>query len=205
MAKNGPNDERADGWSRRKLLLGGAAALGGAVALTPPLICAAPSGALRRRALVVYYSRSGNTGTVAEMIAERMSSAMVRVESVPPYPQDYEATVERARVERDSGRYPEIRPRIPDLRAYDMLFLGSPIWGDHLNPPMKRFLADHDLSGITIAPFVTYKVSVRGQVEHNIHALAPKAKLVETLPIFGEHAQRAGAAVDDWLCQIKMC
>jgi hypothetical protein len=58
---------------------------------------------------------------------------------------------------------------------------------------------------MTIAPFVTYRTSVLGQAVRDIRALAPKANLIEGLPILGERAANAKILVDDWLCRLGLC
>lgn len=188
--------------NRRLLLAATGAAIGGAaVAATPKLFRAPASPA--PRILTVYFSRTGHTRSLAQMIHSSVGGDIARVETVKPYPENYEATVEQARDERDSGSWPAVRSEISDINGYDLIFLGSPVWGDHLNPPMKRWLADHDLSGKAIAPFVTYIVSRMGQVPTNISNIASRARLLDGLAVLGEETANADGDVERWLRGIE--
>ena len=158
------------------------------------------------RALTVYYSRTGHTRSVAEAIHRRVGGDLVRVDTATPHPEDYDATVAQARRERDSGAWPQLATRVESIGDYDIVFLGTPIWGDHLNPPMKRFLSDHAaaLSGTALAPFATYIVSRMGQVRRNILDIAPGVRLRDGLAIRGEDAARPDRDVDVWLGRLGL-
>ncbi len=182
---------------RRRLLAAAAGSFGLAFLPAGKLGAQARRGS-SRHALTVYFTRTGNTRQLAEAIHRQVGGDLIRVETLEAYPEDYQATVQQARRERDSGRWPSIRPRIADIRRYDMIFLGSPIWGDHLNPPMKRFLADHDLAGLRIAPFVTYKVSRMGQVRRNVMQIAPRARLLDGLAVRDDAVAPSKARAKAW-------
>jgi hypothetical protein len=46
-----------------------------------------------------------------------------------PYPEEYQETVRQAQRERDSGFEPRLRETVRAIAAYDVVFLGFPIWG----------------------------------------------------------------------------
>jgi hypothetical protein len=73
-----------------------------------------------------------------------------------PYPDDYEQTVEQARQERDVGARPPLKATVPNIAAYDTVFLAFPIWGETAPPIIRGFLAAHDLSGKTVRPVITH-------------------------------------------------
>lgn len=108
------------------------------------------------KALVVYYSRSGNTEAVARMIGNETGADLFRVTTVKPYPEEYRATTEQARAERDSNARPAINGRVEALAAYDVVYIGVPNWWSTMPMPMFTFLEQHDMSGKTVVPFVTH-------------------------------------------------
>ncbi len=72
-----------------------------------PLSSAAGDGGVRRvgsRVLVGYFSRSGNTRVVAGLIHRALRADLFEIRPASAYPEDYLATVEQARQERDRGR-----------------------------------------------------------------------------------------------------
>ena len=105
--------------------------------------------------LIVYLSRSHNTEAVAKMIAAETGGDLVAIELEKPYPENYRATVEQVARENESGYLPPLKTHIDHLAQYERIFVGFPTWGMQLPPPVKSFLATHDLSGKKIMPFNT--------------------------------------------------
>ncbi len=97
------------------------------LASTAMLAACAPK-AKAPKVLVLYYSQSANTKTVATEIATRLNADLEEILPVVPYDGTYMETIERSRQERESGKLPEIQPLKADLAAYDIVFIGYPIW-----------------------------------------------------------------------------
>lgn len=108
------------------------------------------------RDLIVYLSRSHNTEAVARMIQTETDGELVALELQQPYPENYRATVEQVQKENESGYLPPLRTRIDNLQQFNRVFIGFPTWGMQLPPPVRSFLASHDLKGKTVAPFNTH-------------------------------------------------
>jgi len=106
--------------------------------------------------LIVYLSRSHNTEAVAKMIAAETGGDLVAIELEKPYPDNYRATVEQVARENESGYLPPLKTHIDHLAQYERIFVGFPTWGMQLPPPIKSFLAAHDLSSKKIMPFNTH-------------------------------------------------
>lgn len=93
---------------------------------------ASPSGS---RVAVVYFSRSGNTGLAARHVAMRLGAALYPLQ-VPEYGlglgglarSAFAANARRT----NPAALPETKPRQLDLKPFDTVWLGSPIW---LNRP----------------------------------------------------------------------
>ncbi len=99
------------------------------------------------KVLVVYFSRSGNTRTVARHIRRIRGASLFEIEPAQPYPEDYEATVAQAKNETDRGYEPPLKELVPDVGSYDVVFLAFPVWGTTAPPVIRSFLSKHDLSG----------------------------------------------------------
>ena len=84
--------------------------------------------------LVVYYSASGNTETVAEYIAEATGGDLFAITSAEPYTSDdLNWTDENSRVSREyadeSLRDVELTTtEVENWDSYDTVFIGYPIW-----------------------------------------------------------------------------
>ena len=97
------NDHTVHTSSRRLFLkysLAGAFALGTVPLLGSAGAVSAASAAGGSNILIAYFSRSGNTRTIAEMIQQRTGGDLVQIQTVKPYPDSYEDCVEMARQEQ---------------------------------------------------------------------------------------------------------
>src|ERR1043165_1252872 len=141
----------------RRELLGTIASValgaGTAVAGGSSRVAAQSSGS---KVLVVYFTRTGNTRVIAQLIRRTLRADLFEIEPAAPYPEDYEMTVSQAQKERDSSYQPALAAAVPDIGAYEVVFLGFPIWGATIPPVVRSFLAQHDLTGKTIVPFITH-------------------------------------------------
>jgi flavodoxin len=105
--------------------------------------------------LIVYLSRTGNTGAVAQMIQEEVGGMLIVIEPENPYPEDYQAIVSQVDRENETDYLPPLATTIDNIEQYDTVFIGAPTWDMQLPPPMKSFLNVYKLSGKTIVPFNT--------------------------------------------------
>jgi flavodoxin len=58
--------------------------------------------------LVAYFSRTGNTETIATMVAEKTGAELFRIVPANPYPDDYNDCIEQAKQEQNDDARPEI-------------------------------------------------------------------------------------------------
>lgn len=88
-----------------------------------------------RKILVAYFSWGGNTQNMAENIAGLTDATLFRIETVTPYPTDYNECTEVAREELDNGILPELNGAIDNLDEYDVILSAVPFGGtQHLWP-----------------------------------------------------------------------
>ena len=114
--------------------------------------------------LVAYFTWSGHLQSMAHWIADETGGDIVRVVTREPYPEDYNATADRAKKEQDTGTRPEITIELSaeELAKYDTVFFGFPVWWYDLPMPMWAFLESVDLSGKTVIPFFSHEGSSNG-------------------------------------------
>ena len=149
--------------------------------------------------LVLYYSQTGNTKTVAEEITTKLGADIEEIVASKPYDGDFQATIGRCMQEREQGIVPEIQPITVDLSQYDIIFIGYPIWFGTYAPPVAAFLNQADLSGKKVVPFCTFG---SGGLESSVKDLTEKQPNAEILPGYGVRAARMTAVpkeVDQFL------
>lgn len=130
------------------------------------------------RVLVLYYSASGNTKNVADMIAEDTGADEFEITPSEPYTSDdLNWSDENSRVvrEHEDESLQDVAfdsYEIPDWDSYDVVFVGYPIWWQDASWVMKSFVKNVDFSGKTVIPFCTSSASDIGESGNNLAALA---------------------------------
>jgi flavodoxin len=157
-----------------------------------------------KKILVAYFSHSGNTREIANQIRQSVGGDIFEIQAVKPYPNDYDAVVEQARQELNSGYKPALKTKVDNIRSYDVIFVGSPSWWSTIAGPVKTFLSEYDLSGKTIVPFCTHEGSGLGRSVADISKLCPKSTLLDGVAIRGSNVKTAQNKISDWLRKNKI-
>ena len=108
-----------------------------------------------RKMIVVYYSWSENTKSIARRIAENIGADIYEIRTINAYPKDGYETSDISQEERRTGKLPDIENDLPDLEEYDTIIVGGPIWNAQVSTPLARYLELTDFSGKTVIPFST--------------------------------------------------
>ncbi len=125
--------------------------------LALPLACAEE--APQSHILVVYFSATGTTKGVAEKLAEGLNADLYEIVPEEPYTDadlNYNNSKSRTSIETDDPACrPAIAGELPDLSAYDTVFIGYPIWWGDTPRIVSNFVEQVDLTGKTLAVFFT--------------------------------------------------
>ena len=130
------------------------------------------------KTLVAYYSATGNTKAVAEMIAETLGADTFEIIPAEPYTsEDLNWTDDSSRV---SQKYSDPSLRTVELTAdtvenwesYDTVFIGYPIWWGIAAWPVDGFVSANDFTGKTVIPFCTSSSSGLGESGQLLEKLA---------------------------------
>ena len=154
------------------------------------------------KVLVLYFSQSGNTETVANFIHDAVGGDIVKLETETPYPSDYDELVDYAQEEQRDNARPALSTHIDNIDEYDTIFLGYPNWWADMPMPIYTFLDEYDLSGKTIAPFITHGGSGLSGTPQNIQEEEPNATVTEGLAVSGSSSRNSQSTVNNWLSQI---
>lgn len=149
--------------------------------------------------LILYFSHSGNTRTVAQHIHSKIGGDFIELKTTVPYPADYDAVVEQARQEQQQNARPDISTSIPNLEKYDTVFIGYPNWWGTIPMPFFTLLEKYPLGRKTVIPFCTHEGSRFGRSERDLKRLCPDARMLEGFETRGSRVGRAQADVDAWL------
>ena len=135
------------------------------------------------KTLVVYFSASGTTRKIAEMIAEVGDFSLYEITQKELYTSDdlnWMNKKSRSSVEMSNKK---IRPEITDtdahIKEYDTIILGFPIWWYVAPTIVNTFLEKYDFSGKKIVLFATSGGSGFGNTVKELKPSAPGAEIVE--------------------------
>ncbi|SEI18742.1 Flavodoxin [Rhizobium tibeticum] len=176
-----------------------------ALPLAAAAVSAVPKGALSQefgggpRTLVAYFSRTGNTRVIAHQIRRAKDAALFEIDPAVPYPEDYEETVAQARRETASGYLPPLRASVREVRQYDAIYLGFPIWGMTAPPVIRSFIRTHDLSEKAVYPFMTHGGYGLGNSIDVLTSLAPRADLKPAFSMEADQERQTLEQVRGWL------
>ena len=152
--------------------------------------------------LVVFFSASGTTKKVAEMIASAADADMYEIMPKQPYSKadlNWMDKKSRSSVEMSDKKF---RPEISDtdvlVDQYDEIILGFPIWWYVAPTIMNTFLEKYDFTGKKIVLFATSGGSGFGNTVSELKPSAPDAEIVEG-KVFHRAAKQE---IEEWVKQI---
>ncbi len=158
------------------------------------------------KALVVYFSCTGNTERVAQEIERQTGADLYEIVPAEPYTEadlNYSDRTSRATVEQnDDSARPAIAGSIENIAAYDVIYVGYPIWWGSLPRILYTFFETYDVAGKTIAPFCTSGGSGLSGTADTIRDLAPEAVVLDGLSV--RNASNAESEVTQWLAEIGL-
>jgi len=152
-----------------------------------------------KKILVAYFSWSGNTREIARQIHQETGGDMFEIVPVIPYPADNDEAHSIARRERDSGARPALKTHVQDMRQYDTILLGFPVWLGSLPAPVSAFLEEYDFSGKQIVPFRSYGNHDSGGSDAAIKALCPSSVIADALSVHRQGGNQLPNAISAWL------
>lgn len=156
--------------------------------------------------LVVYFSATGNTRSVAEALADMRGAELYEIVPEQPYTSedlDYSNDSCRANTEQnDDSARPAISGSIGNIDQYDTIFVGFPIWWGTMPRIMYTFFEAYDMSGKTIAPFCTSGGSGISAAVEEITGLEPFAAVTEGLQLGSSDVTEPTGELTEWLGSI---
>jgi flavodoxin len=105
------------------------------------------------KSLVVYYSLTGKTKLVAQVIAEALNATLVEIQERRPVPMPFVYLSGGFRAFTNRGS--KICPVDVDLKQYERIFIGSPIWASRPAPAINSFIYQTNFEGRSVIPFCT--------------------------------------------------
>lgn len=149
--------------------------------------------------LVAYFSWSGNTQQMAEIIAQETGADLFEIATVTPYTDDYNTLLDIAQQEQGEDARPELNARVENWDSYDTIFVGYPNWWSDAPMAVYTFLESYDFTGKTVIPFNTSASGGFGRSLTGIEESAAGATILEGLDLTEGELEDAQNRVTTWL------
>ena len=127
--------------------------------------------------LVTYFSATGTTANVAAMLADAVGADIHEIRPKFPYSKadlNWMNKQSRSTIEMNNKAFrPEIEHSDLNVEAYDVVFLGFPIWWYVAPTIINTFLESYDFSGKKIILFATSGGSKFGKTVEELKVSVP--------------------------------
>ncbi len=114
---------------------------------------------MKQKVLVSYFSASGVTKGVAQQLAEVAGADLHEIKPAQPYTDadlDWRNKQSRSSVEmQDKSSRPAITAKLQNMKDYDVVYVGFPIWWYTCPTIINTFMEAYDFQGKTVIPFAT--------------------------------------------------
>ena len=154
--------------------------------------------------LIAYFSWSGNTEAMAQMIQAETGGELFAIAPATPYTDDYDALLDVAQQEQAEDARPELAASVENWDSCDVIFVGYPDWWSDAPMVIYSFLESYDWTGKTLVPFCTSGGSGFGRSLDRLSDSAPGATILEGLHVSGSSAADSGDQVAEWIAGLGL-
>lgn len=151
--------------------------------------------------LIAFYSYSGVTRRVAEMLREKTSGILFEIQTVTEYPK--KSVIHDAKKELELGRLPALKQEAPLLDSYDLVLVGGPVWWYTVATPVMAFLQQADFKGKRTAAFCTHEGGA-GRYFADYEKQARNGEVLQGIELFSpfRSGKNIEATLDTWLSNL---
>jgi flavodoxin len=147
-----------------------------------------------KKVLVAYFSYSGTTKGVAEVLSSEIGADLFEV--APK--EDYSSLYLQSNMEIRGGKRPELSSSVENIEEYDIIFIGYPVWFHATPAPVNSFLESYDLTGKLIIPFCT---SGGSDIDETMPTFLDSC---EGLAVYGERRISGSSQIGRWLTELDL-
>lgn len=149
--------------------------------------------------LIAYFSWSGNTKTLANMIHEKVGGELYEITTLTPYTDDYDDLLDQAQQEQRDDARPEVANQIDGFEKYEVIFVGYPIWWNDTPMAILSFLEQYDFTEKTVIPFCTHGSGGFGNSIESITDSASRANILDGFEVSGSNVESSNDNVIEWI------
>ena len=156
--------------------------------------------------LVAYFSASGVTKNVADLLAEAADADLFEIKPEVPYTNadlDWRDQNSRSSVEmKDKSSRPAIAEGNAKVEEYDVIFVGFPIWWYVAPTIINTFLESYDFAGKTIILFATSGSSGFGETVDALKGSVDSTTIIREGKIL--NGSQSVSSLKDWIATLGL-
>ena len=149
--------------------------------------------------LIAYFSWSGNTEQVAQIIQQETGGDLFEIAPATAYTDDYNELLDIAQQEQSDNARPELAGQVENWEQYDTIFVGYPNWWSDAPMAVYTFLESYDWSGKTLIPFNTSASGGFGKSLSGLEESAAGASILDGIFFTERTLGDAQSEVTTWL------
>lgn len=149
--------------------------------------------------LIAYFSWSGNTEQVAQIIQQETGGDLFEIAPATAYTDDYNELLDIAQQEQSDDARPELAGQVENWEQYDTIFVGYPNWWSDAPMAVYTFVESCDWSGKTLIPFNTSASGGFGRSLSRLEESASGAAILEGISFTERTLGDAQSEVTAWL------
>ena len=154
--------------------------------------------------LIAYFSWSGNTEQVAQIIQQETGGDLFEIAPATAYTDDYNELLDIAQQEQSDNARPELAGQVENWEQYDTIFVGYPNWWSDAPMAVYTFLESYDWSGKTLVPFNTSASGGFGRSLSGLEESASGAAILEGISFTERTLGDAQSEVTAWLDELGL-
>lgn len=154
--------------------------------------------------LIAYFSWSGNTEQVAQIIQQETGGDLFEIAPATPYTDDYNELLDIAQQEQSDDARPELAGQVENWEQYDTIFVGYPNWWSDAPMAVYTFVESYDWSGKTLVPFNTSASGGFGRSLSGLEESASGASILEGISFTECTLGDAQGEVAAWLDELGL-
>lgn len=157
---------------------------------------------MENKSLIVYYSCTGNTKRIAELIKEKTRADIFEIELKKDYSVVSAYTI--GLVHASTGHMPQMKNSI-DIKDYDTIILGTPVWMFTIAPALRTFINNNSFEGKKVIPFCTDEGG-KGNCFEKIKELCEGAEISDSKEfvfVKNKKDEELKNQIDEWLNNLE--
>ena len=154
--------------------------------------------------LITYFSWSGNTEQVAQIIQQETGGDLFEITPATAYTDDYNELLDIAQQEQSDNARPELAGQVENWEQYDTIFVGYPNWWSDAPMAVYTFLESYDWDGKTLVPFNTSASGGFGRSLPGLEESAAGASILDGISLTERTLGNAQSEVTTWLNELGL-